>query len=111
MSPGCLNSKCSLSDLEVEFSSSSALELSSLSETGRLNVAAAVEQKTYTGIFHRIDIIDDQVLYNIIKLGMVGKIGLCAPFTSHMLVFLISLGLHHLLLHYLCIIFYYSSDK
>lgn len=109
MSPGCLNSKCSLSDLEVEFSSSSALELSSLSETGRLNVAAAVEQKTY--IFHRIDIIDDQVLYNIIKLGMVGKIGLCAPFTSHMLVFLISLGLHHLLLHYLCIIFYYSSDK
>lgn len=109
MSPGCLNSKCSLSDLEVEFSSSSALELSSLSETGRLNVAAAVEQKTY--VFHRIDIIDDQVLYNIIKLGMVGKIGLCAPFTSHMLVFLISLGLRHLLLHYLCIIFYYSSDK
>lgn len=99
MSPGCLNSKCSLSDLEVEFSSSSALELSSLSETGRLNVAAAVEQKTY--IIHRIDIIDDQVLYYIIKLGMVGKIGLCAPFTSHMLVFLISLGLHHLLLHYL----------
>lgn len=85
MSPGCLNSKCSLSDLEVEFSSSSALELSSLSETGRLNVAAAVEQKTY--IFHRIDIIDDQVLYYIIKLGMVEKIGLCAPFTSHMLVF------------------------
>lgn len=109
MSPGCLNSKCSLSDLEVELSSSSALELSSLSETGRLNVAAAVEQKTY--IFHRIDIIDDQVLYYIIKLEMVGKIGLCAPFTSHMLVFLISLGLHHLLLHYLCIIFYYSSDK
>lgn len=104
MSPGCLNSKCSLSDLEVEFSSSSALELSSLSETGRLNVAAAVEQKTY--IFHRIDIIDDQVLYYIIKLGMVKN-----RTTSHMLVFLISLGLRHLLLHYLCIIFYYSSDK
>lgn len=81
MSPGCLNSKCSLSDLEVEFSSSSALELSSLSETGRLNVAAAVEQKTY--IFHRIDIIDDQVLYNIIKLGMVKNRTLCSFYITH----------------------------
>lgn len=83
MSPGCLNSKCSLSDLEVEFSSSSALELSSLSETGRLNVAAAVEQKTYTGIFHRIDIIDDQVLYYIIKLGMVKNRTLCSFYITH----------------------------
>lgn len=83
MSPGCLNSKCSLSDLEVEFSSSSALELSSLSETGRLNVAAAVEQKTYTGIFHRIDIIDDQVLYNIIKLGMVKNRTLCSFYITY----------------------------
>lgn len=81
MSPGCLNSKCSLSDLEVEFSSSSALELSSLSETGRLNVAAAVEQKTY--VFHRIDIIDDQVLYNIIKLGMVKNRTLCSFYITH----------------------------
>lgn len=81
MSPGCLNSKCSLSDLEVEFSSSSALELSSLSETGRLNVAAAVEQKTY--IFHRIDIIDDQVLYYIIKLGMVKNRTLCSFYITH----------------------------
>lgn len=81
MSPGCLNSKCSLSDLEVEFSSSSALELSSLSETGRLNVAAAVEQKTY--IFHRIDIIDDQVLYNIIKLGMVKNRTLCSFYITY----------------------------
>lgn len=81
MSPGCLNSKCSLSDLEVEFSSSSALELSSLSETGRLNVAAAVEQKTY--VFHRIDIIDDQVLYYIIKLGMVKNRTLCSFYITH----------------------------
>lgn len=81
MSPGCLNSKCSLSDLEVELSSSSALELSSLSETGRLNVAAAVEQKTY--IFHRIDIIDDQVLYYIIKLGMVKNRTLCSFYITH----------------------------